>query len=259
MDWIMYIIAGLGAGVITGLAGLSAALIITPLLVSVCGWESYDAATVALGADILASYLTAYTFRKNKNVNIHHGVIIGSTALVGTLIGSYSGFLFSQELPDGLGYISMITAIFVGLKFLVKPTNGGLKAEDIKEQELSKPKILFAMICSMGIGWVCGFTGSGGGILLLTLFTILLRYDLKVAVGTSTMIMTFVALVGTISHFTMGANVKMAPMALVVAACLVGAFYSSKFANNCDIKRLNRIIGYVLIILGIVTILMKLL
>ena len=38
MIYIIYIIAGLGAGIVTGLAGLSAAVVITPLLVSVCGW-----------------------------------------------------------------------------------------------------------------------------------------------------------------------------------------------------------------------------
>lgn len=40
MEWIIYIIAGLGAGVVTGLAGLSAAVVITPLLVSVCGGKA---------------------------------------------------------------------------------------------------------------------------------------------------------------------------------------------------------------------------
>lgn len=34
MKWTVYIIAGLGADVVTGLAGLSAAVVITPLLVS---------------------------------------------------------------------------------------------------------------------------------------------------------------------------------------------------------------------------------
>lgn len=68
MEWIIYIIAGLGAGVVTGLAGLSAAVIITPLLVSACGWDSYDAVTVALASDVLASMLTAYTYRKIKTL-----------------------------------------------------------------------------------------------------------------------------------------------------------------------------------------------
>ena len=43
---------------------------------------------------------------------------------------------------------------------------------------------------------------------MLTVFTLLIGYNLKVAVGTSTMIMTLVALTGTVSHLTMGAKVE---------------------------------------------------
>ena len=96
MLYVVYVLAGLGAGVVTGLAGLSAAVVITPLLVSLCGWESYDAVTVALAADVLASMLTAYTYYKNKNIDLKNGILVTITAFIGTIIGSYSGFLFSQ-------------------------------------------------------------------------------------------------------------------------------------------------------------------
>ena len=76
MLYSVYILAGIGAGIVTGLAGLSAAVVITPLLVSVCGWESYNAVTVALAADVLASLLTAYTYYKNKNIDLKNGILI---------------------------------------------------------------------------------------------------------------------------------------------------------------------------------------
>lgn len=254
MKWIVYIIAGLGAGVVTGLAGLSAAVVITPLLVSACGWESYDAVTVALAADVLASLLTAYTYYKNRNIDIKRGVLVGTTAFLGSIIGSYSGFLFSQAQPDGLGYISMLTTISLGIKFLMKPINGGKNTLTSEDGKQNSSKTYVAMVLGCLIGWVCGFTGSGGGILMLTVFTLILGYNLKVAVGTSTMIMTLVALTGSVSHISMGANVQIMPMIIVIMTCLIGAVVSAKFANKCDIKKLNRIIGSVLLILGIITI-----
>lgn len=262
MQWflyLIYLIAGLGAGVVTGLAGLSAAVVITPLLVSLCGWASYDAVTVALASDVLASLLTAYTYYKNKNIDIKRGLMVGFTALLGTIVGSYCGYLFSQSQPDGLGYLSMLTTVFLGLKFLFKPMNGGHDAEGFSAQQDLGRKTALAMVCGLGIGWVCGFTGSGGGILMLTVFTLLLGYNLKVAVGTSTLIMTAVAFVGAVSHVSMGAVIHPLPMAVVVLSCLVGAVTSARFANRCDLKRLNRIIGTVLMILGVFTIAMKLL
>ena len=125
-------------------------------------------------------------------------------------------------------------------------------------EHISKKKITQAMLFGCGIGWICGFTGSGGGILMLTVFTLHLGYNLKVAVGTSTMIMTLVALTGTVSHISMGATVEILPTLLVVICCVIGAYVSAKFANKCEIKKLNKVVGTCLGILGVITILLKL-
>ena len=255
--WMVYTLAGIGAGVVTGLAGLSAAVVITPMLVGICGWDSYDAVTVALAADVLASLLSAYTYYKNKNIDIKRGVLVGFTAFLGSVIGSYCGYLFNEAQPGGLGVLSMLTTIFLGIKFLIKPINKG--NDTLEGNSGNNSKTILAMLLGLGIGWVCGFTGSGGGILMLTVFTLVLGYNLKVAVGTSTMIMSLVALTGAISHVSMGATIFPLPMALVVFTCLVGAGVSAKFANRCEIVKLNRIIGIVLLLLGILTITMQLL
>lgn len=257
MIYMIYVLAGLGAGIVTGLAGLSAAVVITPMLVSLCGWESYDAVTVALASDVLASLLSAYTYYKNKNIDLKRGAFVTITAFAGTVVGSYCGYLFSQQSPDGLGYISMLTTIFLGIKFLLKPVTGGNDVSS--ESAQAGKKTALAMILGCGIGWVCGFTGSGGGILMLTVFTVVLGYNLKVAVGTSTMIMTLVALTGAVSHVSMGAEIFPVPMAVVVISCLIGAVVSARFANKCEIKKLNHVVGVVLTILGIATIAIKLL
>lgn len=257
MLWFVYIFAGIGAGIVTGMAGLSAAVVITPLLVSVCGWESYDAVTVALAADVLASLFTAATYYKNKNIDIKRGSLVALTAFFGSIVGSYCGYLFSQAQPDGLGYLSMLTTIFLGIKFLAKPIVGGETAESAIEKQ-SRSKTALAMVLGCLIGRVCGFTGSGGGILMLTVFTLVLGYNLKVAVGTSTMIMTLIALTGAVSHFSMGAEVEIFPFCVVVVTCLIAAVASARFANQCNMKKLNRIIGCILLILGAVTIVMKL-
>lgn len=259
MLYIFYILAGWGAGIVTGLAGLSAAVVITPILVSLCGWSSYDAVTVALASDVLASMLSAYTYYKNNNIDIKRGALVTTTAFIGTIIGSYCGYLFSQAQPDGLGYLSMLTTIFLGIKFLFKPLTGGTDKTAKLSSSLEQKKTIIAMLCGCIIGWVCGFTGSGGGILMLSVFTLLLQYNLKIAVGTSTMIMTLIALTGTVSHISLGAEIFPLPMAIVVVSCLLGAMAAARFANKCEIKRLNKVVGITLSILGIITIGIKLL
>ena len=212
MAYIVYILAGLGAGIVTGLAGLSAAVVITPLLVSLCHWNGYDAVTVALASDVLASLLSAYTYYKNRNMDVKRGLLVTLTAFVGTVVGSWCGYLFSQAQPDGLGYLSMLTTVFLGAKFLIKPMTSGSDSTSAFNDSTAKRKTWLAMFFGCLIGWVCGFTGSGGGVLMLTVFTLVLGYNLKIAVGTSTMIMTIVALTGAVSHISMGATIYPRPM-----------------------------------------------
>ena len=254
---LVYLIAGVGAGAVCGLAGISTAVVITPLLVSVCNVPSYDAVTVALAADVLSSLLSAHTYKKNGNIDVRDGLIVMVTAFLGTMAGSWCGYRFSQASPDGLGYISMATTVSLGFKFLLQPiTKGASNAEDVS---LSTGKRVLAMVCGCGIGWVCGFTGSGGGVLMLMVFTLLLGFNLKIAVGTSTMIMTVVAATGMASHLAMGASVDLVSAIACVAACTLAAWLAAKFANKCEIRKLNHVVGCVLLVLGAVTLAIKLL
>ena len=86
---IVYIIAGLGAGIGTGLAGLSAAAVISPMLITFLDFPAYEAVGIALASDVLASAVSAYTYGKNKNLDIKNGLIMLVSVLIFTVIGSY--------------------------------------------------------------------------------------------------------------------------------------------------------------------------
>ena len=61
--------AGMGAGLGTGFAGMSAAAVISPMLITFLGMDPYMAVGIALSSDVLASAVSAYTYHKNKNLN----------------------------------------------------------------------------------------------------------------------------------------------------------------------------------------------
>ena len=257
MEWIFYLIAGAGAGAVTGLAGLSAAVIITPILVSLCGYCGYDAVAVALASDVLASLLSAYTYYKHQNIDLQLGYRVGATALLGTLIGSAVGYWFCQTQPEALGYISMGATVLLGIKFLVRPIRGRAIGTHEQDQVMEKTRMLISVLCGLGIGFVCGFAGSGGGVLMLTVFTLIMGRELKIAVGTATAIMSVIALVGAGGHIALGADIRVLPTCVVVISCVLTAWGCAKLANRCENTRLNRIVGVVLIVLGVITIFIK--
>ena len=58
--------AGMGAGLGTGFAGMSAAAVISPMLITFLGVEPYMAVGIALSSDVLASAVSAYTYHKTR-------------------------------------------------------------------------------------------------------------------------------------------------------------------------------------------------
>ena len=108
------------------------------------------------------------------------------------------------------------------------------------------------------VGFICGFVGAGGGMMMLLILTSVLGYELKTAVGTSVFIMTFTALTGAVSHFAIGGAPDWTVFALCVVFTLLWARIAAVFANKAAPKTLNRATGVVLVVLGAVVLLFKL-
>ncbi len=246
VELIVCIFAGLGAGLGTGLAGLSAAAVISPMLITFLKIPAYQAIGIALASDVLASAVSAYTYKKNKNIDVKHGIIMLISVLVFTLIGSF----VSSLVPNGtMGGFSKVMTLFVGLKFIIKPI---MTTKEIQESKTEKEKNIQSIVCGVVIGFICGFVGAGGGMMLLLVLTSVLGYELKTAVGTSVFIMTFTALTGSISHFYIGGAPDIPIMIACIISTLVFARIGAKWANGANVKLLNRVTGVLLCVLGAV-------
>lgn len=239
-------IAGMGAGLGTGFAGLSAAAVISPMLITFLGFDAYEAIGIALASDVLASAVSAYTYGKSKNIDIKNGIVMLISVLVFTLIGSF----VASHIPNGaMGNFSKFMTLLVGLKFIFKPIT---KTNEIEKNDDNDKKNIKSIICGALVGFICGFVGAGGGMLMLLILTSVLKYDLKTAVGTSVFIMTFTALTGAVSHFAIGGKPDLLIMILCVLFTFIWARIGARWANKADVKKLNRVTGIVLTILGII-------
>ncbi|WP_418554197.1 sulfite exporter TauE/SafE family protein [Longibaculum muris] len=249
--YFIYIVAGMGAGIGTGLAGLSAAAVISPMLITYLGFDPYAAVGISLASDVLASAISAYTYGKHKNLDIKNGLVMLITVLIFTLIGSYIASL----VPSGtMGGFSVVMTLLLGIKFIVRPVMTTKEAQAAKTQ---KQKTIQSLICGCLIGFICGFIGAGGGMMLLLILTSVLQYELKTAVGTSVFIMAFTAFTGACSHFALGGMPDIEALIVCVVATLVGARVAALFANKAEPQTLNRATGVVLTILGAAMVLTK--
>ena len=248
MNWVIMILvtffAGMGAGLGTGFAGMSAAAVISPMLITFLHMDPYMAVGIALSSDVLASAVSAYTYGKNKNLDIKNGIIMMCSVLVFTVVGSFIASLVPSKTMGGF---STVMTFFLGVKFIVKPV---MTTKESMQGVSAKKRAIQSIICGMLIGFICGFVGAGGGMMMLLILTSVLGYELKTAVGTSVFIMTFTALTGAVSHFTIGGMPDWTVWILCVVFTFIWARIAAVFANKAEPKVLNRATGVVLVILG---------
>ncbi len=242
--FIICFLAGIGAGLGTGFAGMSAAAVISPMLITFLGMEPYTAVGIALASDVLASAVSAYTYGKNGNLDVRNGLVMMVTVLAFTLVGSW----ISSLVPStAMGGFSVFMTFLLGIKFLVKPV---MTTKEAMQNVSPKKRLVQSVLCGMLIGFICGFVGAGGGMMMLLILTSVLGYELKTAVGTSVFIMTFTALTGAVSHFAIGGAPDVWCLVFCVLSTLLWARIAAKFANKASPIVLNRATGAVLAVLG---------
>lgn len=238
--------AGMGAGLGTGFAGMSAAAVISPILITFLGIDPYIAVGIALSSDVLASAVSAYTYGKNKNLDIKNGLIMMVTVLIFTVVGSY----ISSLVPSAtMGNFSVFMTFLLGIKFIVRPV---MTTKEAMQGVSAKKRAIQSVVCGIIIGFICGFIGAGGGMMMLLILTSVLGYELKTAVGTSVFIMTFTAFTGAVSHFAIGGLPDPAVWILCIIFTLIWARIAAVLANKATPKTLNRATGVILVVLGVV-------
>ena len=111
------------------------------------------------------------------------------------------------------------------------------------------------MVLAFFVGLLGGGLGSAGGIAIFLLLVFFLNFETHRAIGTSLFVMFFIALFGSIAHIYR-VNVMGFHWILLLYAVIggvLGALVSSRLANKISEKKLNKLVGVVLFVLGILT------
>ena len=163
--------AGMGAGLGTGFAGMSAAAVISPMLITFLHMDPYMAVGIALSSDVLASAASAYTYGKNKNLDIRNGLIMMGAVLAFTVVGS---FVASLVPSTTMGNFSVFMTFLLGIKFILRPV---MTTKEAMQGVSAQKRAIQSLVCGMLIGFICGFVGAGGGMMMLLILTSVLGYE----------------------------------------------------------------------------------
>lgn len=241
------LIAGIGAGIVTGLLGASAVTIAAPLMIIFLGYDAFTSIGISLAIDVFASAVTAYVFYKNKNIKIKPINLLIIFSVIGAFIGSY----FSSYFPTGLlskfiGFFVMLT----GFNLMRRGLKGEIKFfKELFEFRSNNFRRGILIIAGLIVGLIAGIFGGGGGVTLLLLLTLLLNYKIHPAIGTSVFIMMFIAFSGAVGHILYG-SFLVYPFLIASIGGIIGAYFTATKTNATSEEKLNKMIGFIFFILG---------
>lgn len=212
----------------------------------ILGIPAYQAVGIGLMSDVLASSVSAWTYKRNGNLDVKRSLLLLISVLTMTAVGSYVASFLPEQTMSGTMQVAMI---FIGLRFLLKPVQ--TTKEQMAEQSKNS-RIVKSIVGGVIVGFICGTVGAGGGMMLLFVLTSFLGYEMHMAVGTSVFIMAFTALTGGVSHFAVGGMPDIVCLVLCVIFTFLWARIAAVIANKSSAKTLNRVVGVVMIATSIV-------
>lgn len=257
-------------------------------LIEILGYLSALVIGVSLGligggGSILAVPVLAYLFSVNEKVATAYSLfIVGSSALLGGLKQHLKGYVdwrtavvfglpailgvtlvryyVVPALPDtlftvsdfeftrrmamfGLFAVLMIPAAFS----MLKPRKQSNK-KNAGEVKYNYPLILLEGLL---VGGVTGMIGAGGGFLIIPALVILANVEMKVAVGTSLIIIAFKSLMGFFLGDALTMEIDWTFLSIFTTISLVGIFIGSYLGNFIDGQKLKKGFGYFIFVMAV--------
>lgn len=256
MELLICALAALAAGIGTGLAGLSAATVMVPVMIVLCPsfageTGAYHATAIALASDILGSAFTASIYIRHRNIDLRRGGIMLACIISMCVAGSIAAWHAGNVV---LGTFSLFLCVGIGIRFLLKPDTQ--KEKPVKKgAKLDAKGVAISLFFGLTIGFGTGFVGSGGGMMMLVVFTAFLGMERKSAVGTSTLIMTFTALIAFVSHALVDPTLVLEKWKILLLCMVIeslASIISAQFANRVNNRIVGLVTGAVLTVLGVI-------
>ncbi len=244
----MLLALGFGAGLFVGTASGTAGSILIPSFTLLVGYATPDAIGTSLAVDCVIGAVAGAVYLKNRHVDVQPALLLVAAALAGTLLGSR----FTSYTPEaGLNVILGCFLVVIGI-VLIK--NGASKnvsviSSKIRARFLRRHRTATFLALGLAVGLISGFIGMGGGRMLAVILIFVVGYQIHTAIGTSLILMFFIAGTGAVSH-ALSHEIVPGAVALAAPAAAAGALVSAHYANRINEDTLARVVGGIILVLG---------
>lgn len=205
---IVMVAAGIIVGLGQGLLGVGGAFIMVPVMVAVfdhLGWDPDLAVKIAFGTSLLvifpAAIATTAAHHRRKAICWKAAIVMGVAGAAGSLLGAT---LTTQVIGGEVMKIAFGVVVILACVRL-------LTAKPVESHEPPRESPLLCATFGFLIGMFSGLLGTGGGILLVPVMVMVLKFRMHQAVATSAAVMVFTSGAGALGYLLNGLHVSGLP------------------------------------------------
>jgi hypothetical protein len=247
------LLVGLIAGVLSGMFGIGGGVVIVPLLTTFFGLALQSAVGTSLAAMMLpVGILAVLAYYRAGKLRIRVAAIIAVGVVVGATAGAQLALLLpTATLRQAYGAFLLFAAWrFIEPRKLIARARGSAQPEAAPEP--ARDAHWFPLlIVGLGAGVVSGLFGVGGGIVIVPALIGLLRFDQKVAVGTSLAVLLLPVSAGAVISYYRAGLLDVGAATLVAIGLVGGSFLGAKIALGLPSSTVKQLYGIFLVVVGL--------
>jgi uncharacterized membrane protein YfcA len=243
-------------GISLGLIGGGGSILTLPILVYLFGVSPTVGTGYSLFIVGVAAAFGAFQYARQKLVNYKIGLIFALPAFLGVFLARkfivpslpdtiFEGqsFAFSKDTLIMMAFgVMMLAAAFSMIK--------GRKDTGLDDTQVQTPPLLLTVAEGLIVGAITGFVGAGGGFLIIPALVVLAKLPMKMAVGTSLMIIAIKSIFGFAGDITSGPPIEWAFLGLLTATALVGILVGSSLVKKIPGDKLKPAFGWFVLVMG---------
>ena len=240
--YILLALIGAATGALTGLTGASGmSILVSGLLLT--GMEIREVIGLTFIVTLANSVMAVPAYWRKNNIDLRTASCLALTAVALIPIGHSLGGLVRSDLLT----IVMLVGLFVlGVRITFSEPSKTSRNVRIQETMKASPRILFQVGLGGILGLVMGMMGGGGSVFIATGLVVLFKLPLRIAIGTSVLVMGVAAIPGVILHFDAGTlDWKMAAALLLTS--IPSSILASVLANKVSERVIQRTLGIYLL------------
>ncbi|MDI6856175.1 MAG: sulfite exporter TauE/SafE family protein [Candidatus Thermoplasmatota archaeon] len=238
------IFIGLFAGLCSGSFGIGGGIVITPLARLFLNISGLVAIGTSLPAAISTAISGAFVYARKKFIIYKASILCAVAGSLMCLLGAKVTYYFTS--PQIMLIFAAVLAL-IALKFLFSK-EGRVEKHGSIQFSFNTVIILFAL--GAFAGFLAGFLGIGGGIIVVPLLVIIFKISIKQAIGTSLMFISLQAIPGSIEHYLLG-HVDIALMLLIISCSIFGAQLGARFTTKAKERNVRVAFAIFLFLLAV--------